>query len=219
MGRMGKYGKNQGKIYFLTLIMILIFFAVIIGAGYGLYHILRPKYDAYVLAREQERIKQEKIEQKEQEQAKQTAIEGSTAWNGHTYKVFEDGMTWTEAKSYCENLGGHLVIIESQDEQVMLESLLKEKNFYWLGASVDLEKENAPWHWINGKTLEYTNWHGTQPDNFTGNENCLMMYNYPNPVDGSTIKGVWNDVQEDGTCNDEEFFGAENSGFICEWDS
>lgn len=219
MGRMGKYGKNQGKIYFLTVVMILAALAVMFGAGYGLYCVLRPKYDVYVAAKEQERKEQEILRQKEQEQAKQKALEGSTAWNGHTYKVFDEGMTWTEAKSYCENIGGYLTIIGSQEEQNVVEGLLKEKNFYWIGASIDLEEENATWYWINGKPMEYTNWHGTQPDNFTGNESCLMMYNYPNPLDGSTIKGVWNDVQEDGTCNDEEFFGAENSGFVCEWAS
>ena len=37
-------------------------------------------------------------------------------------------------------------------------------------------------------------------------------------MDSSTVKGVWNDTQNDGGCNEEEFLGADNSGFICEWD-
>ncbi|MBO7475296.1 MAG: hypothetical protein J6U00_15065, partial [Ruminococcus sp.] len=33
------------------------------------------------------------------------------------YKVFNEGMTWTEAEAYCEGLGGHLVTITSAQEQ------------------------------------------------------------------------------------------------------
>ena len=79
-------------------------------------------------------------------------------------------------------------------------------------------KTDQTWWWANGEHINYTNWHGTQPDNFTGEETCLMMYNCPNPMDSSTVKGVWNDAQNDGECNGDEFFGASNSGFICEWD-
>ena len=32
-------------------------------------------------------------------------------YNGHSYKLFNDGMTWEDAKTYCESLGGHLAVI------------------------------------------------------------------------------------------------------------
>lgn len=88
-------------------------------------------------------------------------------------RMFDEGMTWDEAKVYCEDIGGNLVIIESQEEQLMLEGIMDGKNFYWLGASIDNDDD---WLWINGESIGYSNWHSTQPDNFTGNETCLMIY-------------------------------------------
>ena len=225
MRKLNRYGKTQGQIY-RTLFLIYLGIAIIIGvSGFGAYKILKPKYQAYKERKELEELEAiAKAEQEEkeriaqQEEKMRKAIEGGTAWNGHTYKVFEDGMNWEDAKLYCEDIGGHLVIIESQEEQTMLESILGEKNFYWLGASIELGKTDSTWRWVNGEHIDYSNWHGTQPDNFTGEETCLMMYNYQNPMDSSTVKGVWNDAQNDGECNGEEFFGASNSGFICEWD-
>ena len=61
-------------------------------------------------------------------------------YNGHSYKFFNDGMTWDEAKTYCENLGGHLVTITESDEQSFVsETLLNNanKNFYGIGCKVN----------------------------------------------------------------------------------
>ena len=29
---------------------------------------------------------------------------------------------------------------------------------------------------------------------------------------------MWNDLNHDGVCGDEPFFGLENFGFVCEWE-
>jgi len=72
---------------------------------------------------------------------------------------------------------------------------------------------------VTGEEETYTNWAPDQPDSFNGNENAVMIYNGINPMNefGSGV-GFWNDLLEDGTCDDEEFFGMGNFGFICEWD-
>ena len=58
-----------------------------------------------------------------------------TSFDGNRYQLFDESMSWTEAKEYCENLGGHLATITSPEEQESVESLLKSglKNSYWLG--------------------------------------------------------------------------------------
>ena len=38
-------------------------------------------------------------------------------YNGHTYAVYDVYLTWSEAKDYCEKIGGHLVTITSEQEQ------------------------------------------------------------------------------------------------------
>ena len=75
--------------------------------------------------------------------------------------------------------------------------------------------------WITGETIKYTNYDRTnnEPNNFTGSENALVIYRIRNPKGGIDGQYKWNDLQKDGDCNGESFFGYQNSGFVCEWDS
>ncbi|MBQ7170503.1 MAG: putative Ig domain-containing protein, partial [Synergistaceae bacterium] len=77
--------------------------------------------------------------------------------NGHRYRIYPDGMTWSEAKAYCESLGGHLVTIASQEEQNVVASLVLsgDKNSYWLGGQ---KNDNDAWSWIDGSAWDYTHW-------------------------------------------------------------
>ena len=61
--------------------------------------------------------------------AKWTVAESST------YKLIDTGLTWNEAESYCESMGGHLATITSEKEQKIIENLLQNgtKNSYWIG--------------------------------------------------------------------------------------
>lgn len=147
-------------------------------------------------------------------------------YNGHSYMVYSESMTWKEAKEYCEKLGGHLVTISDADEQKFVEDLAEkftDKTSYWLGGYYsDLE-----WKWVDGTHFSYTNWDswtdGTeeykQPDNHTGNEFYLRFAN--KKIQYSTWysnKGKWNDVsnEADGSSGDVPL---NSFGFICEWDS
>lgn len=140
----------------------------------------------------------------------------STKFEGHTYQIFESGLVWADAESYCESLGGHLAVITSAEEQAAIEELLAygTKNSYWIGA----ENSKGSWEWVTGEDFEYTNWASNQPDN-AGRENALMIYTAVNPMNraGSGF-GTWNDLKDDCTCGKEEFFGTNNFGFVCEWE-
>ena len=137
-------------------------------------------------------------------------------WNGHTYRLIDSGMTWTEAEAYCRKLGGHLATITSREEQDVIASLVLtgSRNSYWLGGQKD---SSGAWSWVDGSEWSYKNWARSQPDNYTGSEEKLMMYRVSNPRNPSS-SGTWNDLQADGTCRGEAFFGTENFGFVCEWD-
>jgi len=139
-------------------------------------------------------------------------------FNGHYYKKFDIGMNWEDAKLYCEDLGGHLLIINSRNEQVFLNSILRNaiKNNYWLGGSL----VNGVWKWVDGNNISgYTNWAKGQPDRYLRTETCLMVYNKKNPSGEMLSEKTWNDLSNDGTCDNQPFFGLKNFGFICEWDS
>ena len=140
-----------------------------------------------------------------------------TSFDGNRYQLFDESMSWTEAKEYCENLGGHLATITSPEEQESVESLLKSgsKNSYWLGGL----KSSSEWTWLTNEDFSlFAKWTPGQPDNYLNQEDCLMMYKSTNPMSPSGTFGYWNDLNNSGNCNGETFFGAENFGFICEWE-
>lgn len=139
-------------------------------------------------------------------------IAGIYEWNKHYYKVFDEGMNWYEAKKFCEEKGGHLVTITSQEEQAAIQSIIlysgKKKNFYWTGG-FNVEQDN--WRWITGEEFAYSNWTKGEPANDLGNEFIISIYN----------SGEWNDCPAEGISHipDVDFFKIENSGFICEWEN
>ena len=134
----------------------------------------------------------------------------------HTYELFDTGYVWEDAKAYCEQLGGHLMTVTSEAEQKLLEGLLEEggRNSYWLGAS---KAADGSYAWITGESFSYTNWAASQPDNDQNSEDSLMAYRNVNSEFTGNF-GEWNDLNHDGTWNNQDFFGLDNFGFICEWD-
>ena len=84
------------------------------------------------------------------------------SWNGHTYELYDKGVTWLEAKNACESLGGYLACITSEEEQETLELLLQDENrvYYWLGGTDEIEEGN--WKWLSGERWHYTNWGGNE---------------------------------------------------------
>jgi len=116
-------------------------------------------------------------------------------YNGHTYQVFDTSITWHEAKTYCEDLGGHLATITSAYEQQFIESLLVDalKKVFWLGATD--EKTEGTWEWVTGESFAYTNWRQSQPDNADNLEHYLMLYREEFPLGG--YYGKWNDIAQD----------------------
>lgn len=143
-------------------------------------------------------------------------------YNGHTYQIFDVSMTWQDAKTYCEDVGGHLVTITSSDEQEFIEQLLGNapKKQYWLGMS----KVSGSMAWVTGEAVSYTNWDSGEPNSDTSRPGYQEMYihilNAANPAVSGSRRFKWNDMYYDNTFpNEESFFSLEYVGFICEWDS
>lgn len=142
---------------------------------------------------------------------------GIIFYDGHAYALYEKGMIWAEAESFCEAKGGHLVTITSAGEQKALEQLINigEKNNYWTGG---MKGPDSEWKWVTEEPFSYVNWCPNQPDNFTRAEDRIHIYNFLNPLDAAVFKYGWNDVQNDCNCRGETFFTPANFGFICEWE-
>lgn len=143
----------------------------------------------------------------------------SFKYKGHRYTAIDHGLTWEDAKEYCESLGGHLMTVNSKGEQKALVKALKKKTGvkrknFWLGAQKD---ETGKMRWITGESFSYTAWGPGQPDNFR--ETCLMIYRFNNPHTGGDDTYLWNDLSNLGTHGNESWFGLNNFGFICEWEA
>ncbi len=139
-----------------------------------------------------------------------------TDWNGHRYERIDQGMTWKEAKSFCEARGGYLVTITSAQEQQVVQDLVAEgsKAQYWLGGTD--EENEGDWRWVTGEPWDY--WHTTVTfNNYGGTEHYLQMERHHWGDEGKL--GVWNDINnENYIAGEEEFFSTENVGLICEYD-
>ena len=127
------------------------------------------------------------------------------SWNGHYYACFSNCSSWEEAESYCESRGGHLATITSTDENNTIFSYLLscgyESGYFGYTDNVD----EGTWYWINGETSDYTNWHSSEPNAESSNEDYAMFYY-------KFDDGTWNDGNfGNGTANDD-------ATFICEWD-
>jgi hypothetical protein len=122
--------------------------------------------------------------------------------NGHWYQRFDNIMTWHEAKAHCENIGGHLATITSQDENdFVYANLVIPTDDYWLGGTDEVVE--GDWRWITGETWDYTNWALGQPDDAHGGQDYLLFW--------SMFPNSWDDAGCPGTCSYE-------FSFICEWD-
>ena len=137
-------------------------------------------------------------------------------FNNHRYEIFDEGLTWEEAKKACEEKGGYLATITSQEEQKYIEKLISggNKNGYWLGGYTDDGIDN--FEWITGEDMEYTNWGDEQPD--FDYEDKLMIYNV-DYFEGNEI-GKWNNLENEGVQgNNGISFKSESLGYVCEWDA
>ena len=127
----------------------------------------------------------------------------SKVYNGKKYVLYNHDFTWTEAKEWCEDNGGHLATIQDEDEWETVKSLLKTHGGVpvWLGA----EGTSGTWKWVTGEEITFDQWSKGEPNCANNKEYYLGTYN---PL-GLLDCFEWNDYSNSG------YIG----GFICEYDN
>ncbi|MCE2880994.1 MAG: hypothetical protein LW636_01350 [Planctomycetaceae bacterium] len=108
-----------------------------------------------------------------------------------TRYVALNGTSWTASEALAQQIGGHLVSINTPDEQEFVwqnfGNLGGVDRRIWIGFN-DVATEGA-WQWSDGTAGKYTNWNAGEPNNSGLIEDYAEML-------GST--GKWNDINDVG---------------------
>lgn len=144
-------------------------------------------------------------------------------YNGNTYQIVNEAISWTDAKERCELMGGHLVTIADEGEQLFVESIIQEYqdvDNFWTGGYLD--KYSGEWVWIDGTPFEYTNWDDGQPDFHQNEEFYIRLTNKDIYYDTWIANmGKWNDCANEASGDDNtgDAVGIQTLAFVCEWDN
>ncbi len=130
------------------------------------------------------------------------SFSGSQFFHGHHYKFFSSYITWERAKKYCENVGGHLVTINSAEENDFVRELIRQRGYrtsdIWLGAIK--KKGRLRWEWLTEEPVTFSKWNPSQSGMESSKNGEYRLY---------VIKDEWRDWSS----------GDSGSGYyICEWD-
>jgi len=117
-----------------------------------------------------------------------------------TYRLTEP-MNWIDAEAQAIAWGGHLVTIESWEEELLLKNAFGVNELFWIGLN-DIDEENV-WVWSSGNPVIYTNWAIGEPNDCGGDSGICES------EDGAAINwcldgsdpcfgDYWNDLSIDG---------------------
>ena len=154
------------------------------------------------IPKKQEDIVKE-VEPKEAKEKYQGHLSPTYSFLGHTYELSSQKKNWQMAKRDANKRDGHLVVINSSEEQKFIEKILadaeKTQNFsepVWIGFTD--ERSEGDWKWVNGDKVAFTFWPPQQPSNTNGitPENYAVLW--PRKETQFTCdKYQWNDVAGD----------------------
>ncbi len=117
----------------------------------------------------------------------------------HGYQFIPlNGRSWEEINAYCEEAGGQLATILSEEENTYLyEKMIEEGCKFAYFAYTD-EITEGEWFWVSGAKKGYENWHEDDLDNFMEEDYAMLWQQRPY---------YWND----GGLRESDGY------FICEW--
>ena len=107
-----------------------------------------------------------------------TGFTSQNNYNGHSYYRSTGSAYWTDARTACANMGGHLVTVTTAAENTFIYNLWPSG---WIGLTDEVIE--GVWKWVTEETYSYTSWNPGEPNN-AGNEDYIQF------VGG----GKWNDL-------------------------
>ena len=94
--------------------------------------------------------------------------------NGRYFTWFHERMTWSEARAFCQSVGGDLAVLNTKILDQFVQDKFRDER-HWIGAT-DIQEEGQ-WMWVNGQNMQqakYRNWGWGEPNGMQ-EQNCLFM--------------------------------------------
>ena len=137
-----------------------------------------------------------------------------------SYYYYNQPVPWTEAQVLSQAVGGHIISISSETEQLFLDSVILSTYIdpHWIGLfqnilSDDYVEPNGGWEWVTGEPLDYVNWIDGEPNEATPGENYGTHHAYSSDygwndghnADVPLVGTPWRFVMEKTCCS---FYGC-----------
>jgi hypothetical protein len=107
-----------------------------------------------------------------------TGFTSQQNYNGHSYYRSTGNAFWTDARTACANMGGHLVTVTTAAENTFIYNLWPSG---WIGLTDEVTE--GVWKWVTGEAYSYQSWNPGEPNN-AGNEDYIQFVG----------AGRWNDL-------------------------
>ncbi len=111
-------------------------------------------------------------------------------YGGHAYTLTDGFGTWERSRDEANSLGGHLVTINTEEENTELVTMFPDafEPFLWTGLYQDHEdpayqEPDGGWKWESGEPVTFAGWHGNEPNNQPPGEDYAVLES----------NGEWND--------------------------
>ena len=132
------------------------------------------------------------------------------------YELVPGTYTWEEANQRCQEMGGHLVTITSQQEMDQIIALAEQNDckYVWLGGYTSYNFDGSVFgHWVTGEDFSFQAWGDGQPTrtDMDGTPEWYIMLWYVHD------QWRWNDQRNDPASASKPL--NEHSCFICEYES
>ena len=133
-----------------------------------------------------------------------------------TFELVMADVSWTQARDLCEQRGGHLATVRTQEQLDEVIALARAQNarFVWLGA---FRGDSSTWYYVTGERMDFAVWDVGEPsavDAWDGTrEDYLLLWD-------RTDRGDWcyNDQRNDPVTPYRNIYGG-RTAFVCEYDN
>ncbi|MDO5444449.1 MAG: C-type lectin domain-containing protein [Eubacteriales bacterium] len=131
----------------------------------------------------------------------------------HSYELFVEDVSWTQAQQRCAELGGHLVNISDEAELNEIIALAQEKGIekLWIGC----HRENAQLIWENDEQISYYKWGKGEPSGYDSGDRVTEDYVLLWKFGGDW---VYNDSRDNPVKDYPDMYSGQ-IGFVCEYEA